>query len=246
MSGEITVILTVYKRPHVLRQQLDAVRNQTHAAKQIIIWKNHADGYDIPEDIRNDKTLQIIDSNHNYGVWARFSVGLLANTEFVCVFDDDTIPGKKWLENCITTMKQVNGLLGTIGVVFDPNVDKYSVIRHPRPGWEAQDDVPIQVDIVGHSWFFKREWLHYLWEITPDYDVFLRSGEDIAFSYVLQKHGIFTYTPPHPKNDLEMFGSIPHFAHLYGNESVAIGYNNPNFDYAFNYFKQKGFQFLEK
>jgi hypothetical protein len=36
-------------------------------------------------------------SNYNFGVWARFAFALNATTKYVCVFDDDTLPGKKWL-----------------------------------------------------------------------------------------------------------------------------------------------------
>ena len=100
MSG-ITAVLTFYIRPHVLEEQLQSLKNQTYPPRQIIIWRNFADGYTFPGHIREDKTLTIIDSSHNFGVWARFAVGLLANTKYVCVFDDDTIPGKKWFENCL-------------------------------------------------------------------------------------------------------------------------------------------------
>jgi hypothetical protein len=45
-------------------------------------------------------------------------MALLANTEYVCIFDDDTIPGKRWFENYLSTIKQYNGLLGTVDVLF--------------------------------------------------------------------------------------------------------------------------------
>jgi hypothetical protein len=50
----------------------------------------------------------------------------------------------------------------------------------------------------------------------------LKAGEDIAFSYMLQKNGIKTYVAPHPKDDIEMYGSHPEKAWKYGNDSAAI------------------------
>jgi GT2 family glycosyltransferase len=242
--SNITAILTLYKRPHVLQEQIDSLRNQTFPPQQIIIWKNFADGYLFPDHIKNDTSIITIESSQNFGVWARFAVGLLANTEYICIFDDDTIPGKKWFENCLVTIKEVNGLLGTIGLIFD-NKEKYS--NNKRFGWDGNNETTIRVDIVGHSWFFKREWLKYLWEVTPDYNKFLRCGEDIGFSWALQKNGINTYVPPHPKNDIEMFGSIPSTAWKYGTESVGISIScdgNLNFEYAYKFFIEKDFKIL--
>ncbi len=240
---DITAILTIYKRPHVILEQIEAIKNQTVPPKKIIVYVNYAEGYDVPTSLRNDKSIIFIESNTNLGVWARFAIGLLANTEYICIFDDDTIPGKKWFENCLNSINKVNGLLGTVGVNLVSNPDKY-IIHGQRYGWPSPNNDIVKVDIVGHSWFFRREWLKYLWETTPDYDTFLRIGEDIGFSWALQKHGINTYVPPHPSYDIEMFGSIPDKAWKYGTENVAIYLNNPNFNLAFKFYRQKGFRLI--
>jgi len=239
----ITAILNFYKRPHVIHQQLKAVREQTIPPKQIIIWRNFTEGYEFPEDIRNDKTIIIMDCSKNLGVWARFAAGLLANTEYVCVFDDDTIPGRKWFENCVDTMDKVNGLLGTIGLVFNPNPHRYFCWQ-TRIGWDGGNETIQEVDLVGHAWFFRRSWLPELFKIVPDYDKMFVTGEDMGFSWALQQIGIKTYVPPHPTNDLEMYGSHPEYAMRYGCETVAISMNNTNFDDMFYFYKEKGFKFM--
>lgn len=215
----ITAILTLYKRPHTLIEQLTAVQTQSVPPAKIIIWKNFAEGItlpSIPPELM--KNVTIIQSSENYGVWARFTPGLLVNTEYVCVFDDDTIPQRKWFENCLNTQKTHPGLLGAIGICFHEG-NKYI---GPRFGWDGPCDTPVEVDIVGHAWFFRQEWLGLLWQFRPSYDIMLRAGEDIAFSYMLQRHGIKTYVPPHPKDDIEMYGSHPKKALQYGTDSAAI------------------------
>jgi hypothetical protein len=245
--SDITVILNVYKRPHTLKQQLEAVKSQTLSPAKIIIYQNRADNssvYEIPQEIREDKSITIIESSENFGVWARFAIGLLAKTTYVCIFDDDTIPGKKWFENCYNTILEINGLLGTIGVIFQPSSDRY-IIKN-RHGWGNPNENIERVDIVGHSWFFKREWLAQLWSIVPDYSFMDVSGEDMGFSYALQKIGINTYVPPHPKDDLEMYGSIPDSAWKYGMESHAISMNQwSKFDKMYKFYREKGFKLLE-
>jgi len=240
-EDDVTVILNFYKRPHTILEQLEAIKNQTRKPKEIIIWRNYSE-FDLPKEVKEDSSITIIDSNKNFGVWARFGAVLLANTPYVCVFDDDTIPGKKWLENCLNTMKKVNGLLGTIGLIFKK--DKGYESEYPRMGWEGMNEEIKQVDIVGHSWFFKREWVHHLWSAIPDYNLFLKSGEDIAFSWALQQIGINTYVPPHPSHDQEMFGSIPSKAWSYGTDSVSISLSGVNFDYALSHFVDRGFKKL--
>jgi hypothetical protein len=216
---DITVVLTVYKRPHTLVEQLRAVQSQTIPPREIFIWQNMAEGYSMPEIPAELMTnVSIIKSSKNFGVWARFAVSLLANTEYVCVFDDDTIPGKKWFENCLTSMAIKPGLYGAVGLRYH-SMDYYSATRH---GWPSCNSDIEEVDIVGHSWFFKRNMLSSLWQFTPDYTKLLTFGEDIAFSCFLQHKGIRTYVPPHPKSDLEMFGSIPATAWKYGEEDVGI------------------------
>jgi glycosyltransferase involved in cell wall biosynthesis len=168
------------------------------------------------------KNVSIINSSKNFGVWARFAVGLLASSTYIAVFDDDTIPGSRWFENCLVSMNRREGLYGTIGLVF--HADDYW--QYHRVGWDdrhnCNNSQTVEVDIVGHAWFFKREWLCDLWSFAPDYSKFLTHGEDIAFSAFLQKKGIPTLVPPHPPGQLDLFGSNPNLGWQYGSEEVGI------------------------
>jgi len=239
---DITVILTLYKRPYTLIEQLIAIQNQSIQPESIILWKNYAENIFLPEIPENlKKNLTIIDSTNNFGVWARFSLGLLAKTKYVCIFDDDTIPGKDWFKNCLDTMKVKRGLLGTIGIIFKEGNNYEGKVRY---GWDGPSENIEQVDIVGHSWFFEREWLSELWKFNPDYDTMLCAGEDIAFSYQLQQIGINTYVPPHPVNNINLWGSIPNTAWKYGNDNASIYLNegSDKFDKVLKLCISKGFK----
>lgn len=233
IKSNITVILTFYKRPYTLIEQLEAVQSQSIIPEKIIIWKNAAEGIELPVIPDNlMKNVTIINSSTNYGVWARFSVALLANTEFIAIFDDDTIPQYNWFKNCLDTMKIKEGLLGTIGIRFNPG-NNYAFNR--RYGWDGPNNEIEEVDIVGHAWFFKRAWLSHLWNFIPDYNIHLKCGEDIAFSYMLQRQGIKTYVPPHPTNDLTMYGSKRTTAILYGTDKNAAISEAPGMSEHFTY-----------
>lgn len=197
----ITVILNSYRRPYNLELQVKMIREQTKKPTQIWLWVNdHEDnrGFDY-SSLGIDRVFQ---NDYNWKFYGRFAAALLADTKYIAIFDDDTVPGYRWFENCLTTMEAQEGILGSAGVVLD---DKFYV-QHRRVGWPSQNSEITQVDLVGHAWFFKRDWLQYLWrEMPTTWD----NGEDIQFSYLAQKYGnIQTYCPPHPSTDKSMHGSI--------------------------------------
>ena len=201
-ESKITVILNSYRRPYNLEQQIKAIREQTIPPKEIWLWINdHEDnrGFDHTK-LDVDK---IFHNNHNWKFYGRFAAALLADTEYVAIFDDDTIPGKRWFENCHEHMKFRPAIYGSAGVVLNsPN--RY--VEHQRVGWPTQNEDTVRVDLVGHAWYFKRDWLQYLWREKPHtWD----NGEDIQFSYLAQKYGnIQTFVPYHPPGKPELHGSI--------------------------------------
>lgn len=203
--NDFTVILNGYKRPHTLKHQFNAAANQTIRPKNIFYWQNTVSGVQYDVDTPTNCISSI--SNANFGVWSRFTYALNAKTDYICILDDDTIPGRRWLENCLDTFNKVPdvGLLGTIGVIFKDN----DYIWDKRIGWDNPNENPEVVDIVGHSWVFRRDMLSVFWRELPPIDHDFISGEDIHFSYMLQKYTNYkTYVPPHPKDNRELWGSL--------------------------------------
>jgi hypothetical protein len=180
---------------------VDAIRAQSIKPAQIWLWINyHEDNKDFdPETLGVDRVFK---NDFNWKFYGRFAAALLADTEYVALYDDDTIPGRRWHENCLETMKTHEGIMGSAGIILKGN--RY--VNHDRCGWPTQNTEVTEVDLVGHSWFFKREWLRYLWQEKP---VTWDNGEDIQFGFMAKIHGgIPTYCPPHPSEEPELHGSI--------------------------------------
>jgi glycosyltransferase involved in cell wall biosynthesis len=241
----VTFVLSGFKRPHTLIEQYTAIINQTFKDFEIILWINQ-----ISNDIQFDREVinscKTIISNADYGSWGRFTAALNARTKYVCVIDDDTIPGKKWLENCFDTLKTHYGILSTRGALMNADYD----LQYPAPnsyqaiGWCSQNEKTTRVDMGCHSWFFEKTWLRGFFAEMPD--IFpMRYGEDTHLSYAVKKHfDINTYVPPHPKNNLDLWGSMPDTATKYGEEPVAISMDyhaNIGMNRYWNYVRQNGY-----
>jgi hypothetical protein len=241
MGKDITCILNVFKRPQFFQEQLVALLEQSIPPKRIIIWNNNKEIN--LSNFENISNIIIINSSVNLGVWARFfSLYYLLSGEYICVFDDDTIPGNMWLENCINTIKKHNALIGTIGVYFDKG-NTYNVKK--RYGWDGPCDEIKIVDIIGHSWFFKKEWISTLIKELPNIDEkFLTCGEDIHLSYVLSKYlYIPTIVAPHPADNTSIWGSNKEKAIQYGNiDSTFANTGIEKFNDVLKYYIEKGFE----
>jgi len=211
----ITTILTVYKRPmEYLKEQILALNKQTIRSEDVWIW------YNKPEEQTGHYDLtslgaKVIYSSHNFKFHGRFALGLLAKTKYIAVFDDDTVPGIKWFENCINTIENgYDGILGTTGVVLDSDT---GYVPNHKFGWNGNRVNEVkEVDLVGHAWFMKKEHLRHLWKQEP---VTWETGEDMQLSYFAQKHsGVKTFVPPHPEDDISLWGSHPEKGIEYGTD----------------------------
>jgi hypothetical protein len=208
--GNISVILNVYKRGYTLESQILAIKNQTIKvnSEDIHIWYNTADSAKIVLPL--DKNIKTYQCSYNTKFWGRFTLPLLCKTQYIAMFDDDIIPGNKWLENCLNSIKKRDGILGGSGVITEGTVYKPYI----KIGWNGFTyDNPADVDLVGHAWFFKQEYAKLMWSEKPStWD----NGEDIFFAYMAQKNGIPTYVPPHPTKDRQMWSNLSELASTNG------------------------------
>jgi hypothetical protein len=191
---DVTIILSGWKRPHNLPLQVSVLRGQSVQPTEIWVWADACEEnllypYDaLPVD-------RIFRNSSNLGVYGRFAVALLARTQYVAIFDDDTVPGRRYLETCLAAMRERPGIYSAAGVQF------LSASYRPcrRYGWAQKTPQTTEVDVGCQSWFLKRQWLCYLW-LEPPFD--WGNGEDMRLSYLCQKYGgVSTYVPGQPSDD---------------------------------------------
>jgi len=203
MNTDITVILTAYRRLHLLKEQMQYIRAQTIQPKEIWVWRNYDDKCDVGTNIDTFDADIIFDCTKNFKFFGRFAAAWLARTKYIALFDDDTFPGTQWLENCLKTYKTHPGILGGVGIILN---DSNNYMNYQRVGWPSKNKDTVEVDLVGHAWFFEQQMLKCFWNEEP---FSWETGEDMFFSYAAQKFcNVKTYCPPHPSNQPTMSSSL--------------------------------------
>ena len=224
-SGEldISVVLNLYKRPYALPLQLRALRAQSLQPREILLYQDGVfEGICVPKECEGEfDKIQI--SHENKGVWARFDFARGANSNLVCVFDDDTVPGRDFLANCFYQMRRQSGLYGSIGVVLEDAPHYPAGSAFFRLGWAHPTNECAEVDFVGHSWFFKKEWLGALFdERYAAMRRFKTAGEDMCFSLALQRLGVKSFVPPHPFGNKHLWGADAGHSFEFGDDKAAL------------------------
>lgn len=201
LRGEITVILTVYQRNY-LYEQLIAACTQTLVPREIIILQNEQH-HDILSTIAQVKLrfrsiiINVITTTKNLKFHGRFLLPFLIETDYTSIWDDDMIPGRRWLERAVNTSRALNdSLVGANG----RNIHRISYFDTIQKG--VGDSCPVaetQVDFVGHSWVFPTDIIRILWQFEW---LTFETGEDMQFAFALQKYGIKSYVARQENSDV--------------------------------------------
>jgi hypothetical protein len=203
--NDITVVLTVYRRPEYLGKQVQALLAQSIKPKEIwVLVHEHESNKDY--SFKFPGVTSVIKSSRNFKYHGRFALGLLAQTQYVALFDDDTIPGEDWFKNCLDHAVSPEGemrVLGGVGLRLWAN----SYNPHDRYGWPSANEELTQVDLVGHAWFFDKNLLKLFWLNVPS----LENCEDLQLSVNAQLYSggkVKTYVPPHPASNPKLWSSL--------------------------------------
>jgi hypothetical protein len=174
---------------------------------------------------------------------AKIFIGFLAKSEYICLLDDDVAPGKLWLENSIRCSRKFNAVCGTRGLIFRTRGKYYPFYHY---GWRNPNETDTEVDIIGHAWLLKREWLFLYWNDAISMSISELAGEDMNLSASLQKHGIKTFVPMHPADNKSLWGNA-YFDESVGQDGNSISLREDayeKFDRHLSHYIRNGFILL--
>lgn len=217
----VTVVLNGFRRQKTLREQIKAFKSQSHPVKKIMYWNLKSDDPTFQPDynLLKEEGIEYAETSHDYGTWGRFSFALNSNTDFICMYDDDIVPGERYIENCVTTFEKKPAILGTMGSVISQETGQWIQF-----GWrDINNNVPVEVMYLYQTHFFPREVLQAFWAEVPEWELVSNRhlGEDVHIAYVAQKYfNLPAVIVPHPHDDKSLWGNI--VGDRYGEDEYAI------------------------
>lgn len=186
---QIVAILTVYKRDY-LSLQLGSLFNQSVCPDLIVVLQNDSLTEINLDKYEGDDRIVIVRSSYNTKFWGRFAIAQIINSEYILILDDDIVPESRWVENCYRLLQEKNCVVCANGRGFKND-------QGFGDSGEVGDDT--QTAFGGHSWFFRKEWLKYMWEFPP---ISYETGEDITFCASCKiVGGIETWVPRQSLSD---------------------------------------------
>jgi UDP-N-acetylglucosamine 2-epimerase (non-hydrolysing) len=224
-SEDITVIVSVYSRPDYFDRLITELDKVKYHSIWISCWFSpnyqvFREKYEKLKKTSKNK-LYFFSSNFQLKYFGRFQLAYQVSTKYTLILDDDCLIQPKFHELCLKmiNMPEYNGLLGVKGWVFPEKnennlLDSYGAGKfyYPKPAWKKEEDTKyaFEIDIVGGAWFFRKEWILYMFREFP---FTFETGEDFHFSYMLRKYaGIKTYFIPNDNNYKEYWGCSSDFS----------------------------------
>jgi len=203
MEKEITAIIQSYRRQDNIPVIIKRLREQTHPPKRIIVW-NDNDG--LGRDLHIDG-VEIINSNsnewHNCGA---FLIAYFCNTDYVCILDDDALPGKRFFEFCLKHIGKdaTKQILAGFGIKLRSN--RYGG-RHQFRSRVSNELKWERVDMAGNIYFCWKSAILPMFSKRPP---FWHHIVDLHFSFMARKEGYKIYVPyPSNKDEMPFTAGLP-------------------------------------
>jgi hypothetical protein len=137
-SRGLTVLLLNWKRPQNLQKVIASIERQSRRPK-IFVWNNGG-------PLKDSRIDWMVNSSSNKACWPRWTIGAMAETEFVCSLDDDFAFGDEWvledLLHYLRTLDRPDRLVGAHGVILDSSTpyDQCTQVE-PTPHGDVAVDI---------------------------------------------------------------------------------------------------------
>ncbi len=151
---DLSVVMSYWSRPTLVEKQQRLMFAQSVRPVGSLVWVNPSDRIRL-----SGPTLALIAKSPNVqptvdmGPWMRWGVAAVCNTEFVAIFDDDCMPGPRWIEAAIARLQQSDEhtVVAAGGILYGS--DAYDDVRLVGP--EAPPAGEVEVDVGRGAWVMR-------------------------------------------------------------------------------------------
>ena len=223
-SPSIVAVLGSYARPATLEPQVRSLLAQTHPPSEIWCWSNSS-GKAMDYDFALSVGVKIVRPlGLGFGYYARSAPAQLAwHHPYVCIMDDDVLPGRRWLEGCIRILETEGPrILSAAGFTIGDPLVLNDRIWH---GWgQGGNDAAVEVDVGGHNWVLPSYAIRPMFYEAP----IIPHSDDIHMAAMAKRvMGLRSFVAPQPRGDLSLWGTDPEFGRKWGEDENAGGKINP-------------------
>lgn len=192
---DLTVLLAYSTRPELIAVQHRLLSTQSVQPRAVFAHVNPSDKIEIPP-----AAMAMIDAipntrpNVDIGAWARWGLVATVGTEFVCIIDDDCMPGPRWFELALAKIQATEGdsIVCAAGIVY--RSDRFDDIALVGP--EAPPATEVDVDVGRGAWFMRTSTARRVLAEEPAWPM-LSTGLHVA-SVVQALEGFTTVLPYSP------------------------------------------------
>ncbi len=221
-----SAIVCLWKRKDYIVKQISAISNQSIRPVEIIclINENHFASEELAY-LRN-KGCKVIKSDVN-SLYTRWAISYICKGRYVCIFDDDTIPGTSYIENAIRCCAGYKCLVGAAGRIYDPlgMEGLYKIVAPTKHNDNfiscAEEDV--FCDWVCNSYLFDRAWVPSIIDEMALMESFSTHDDMQAALSAFRSMNIGCVVPYQPNDNPALSASLyPE----YGSDSFAVWLNH--------------------
>lgn len=153
---DLSIVLAYWGRANLVATQLRMLRAQSVRPFGMFMWHNANDRGKFPAQVQ-----ALIDAEPSssptidMGPWMRWAVASQCNTEFVLVFDDDCLPGPRWIELALARLSSASesDVIAAAGAIY--NSDRFDDFAVVGPEAGAQPGEELEVDVGRGAWLMR-------------------------------------------------------------------------------------------
>jgi hypothetical protein len=152
--ADLTVLLAYSTRPELVDVQHRLLSTQTIQPRAVFAHCNPSDKVAFPPAVRTMiDALPNATPNVDLGAWARWGYVATVGTEYVCVIDDDCMPGPRWFEAALKKLSASEGhnVIAAAGIMY--RSDQYNDVTLIGP--EAPPAGEVDVDVGRGAWLMR-------------------------------------------------------------------------------------------
>lgn len=249
----VSIIIRTCGRPHILKEALESVRNQTYKNIEVIVVEDGANSAQEMIKSFSDLNVRYTNTGEKKGRTVVGNLALsMATGDYLNFLDDDDLLLPEHIEVLINAIKKSKTMaaysLAYESVVqYDANRKEYKEykrwIRYQQPFNRTfltfNNYIPIQSIMFSRKLYEELGGFDENMDYLEDWDLWVRYSTKTDFIYVEKTTSLYRVPKKKKKRDTEMYQAYQHAINKFRKYNIELNYYeiNKDVEYMLNYLK---------